>query len=327
MLSGLLAFLAIDTPEMFSSFSPSAEAHRLVIQDRLNLTASPVEHTASSRRFADCSAGVQDPSRKVCCNAACGLCGGHGCSGRPGAPRQCCMTAILRTGRVCKSRADVACILRGSSNYIRGDANDCGANFAAGPRTIQPAAVWGAITTIFELNPAVQKFLGCNRGNRVVVVGDCKTDHAHWRGVETEQLIYLSPPDQKALNFKITEHMPWNHFGRKSIGFMFAIQHGAETIFDFDDDNHILSCEPDALFTRLVQRPDDYPVDMVRTTSHVHNPYMHFQPRSRLGNATWELQLLWPRGFPLHWVKHPDTFNDDPTVRKQNVHSSRVAVF
>ena len=31
------------------------------------------------------------------------------------------MPAILRTGRVCESRADVACILRGSSNYILGD--------------------------------------------------------------------------------------------------------------------------------------------------------------------------------------------------------------
>ena len=111
---------------MFSSFSsftfsPSAEAHRLVVHHRLNLTIRPVEHTAYYRRFADCTAGVQHPSRQVCCNATCGLCGGHGCSGRPGGPRQCCMPAILRTGRVCESRADVACILRGSSNYIRGD--------------------------------------------------------------------------------------------------------------------------------------------------------------------------------------------------------------
>ena len=124
MLGGLniaLCVLAIGPPEMFSSFSPSAEAHRLVFHHHLNLTVSPVEHTASSRRFADCSAGVQDPSRKVCCSAACGLCGGRGCPGRPGGPRQCCVPAILSTGRVCESRADVACILRGSSNYIRGN--------------------------------------------------------------------------------------------------------------------------------------------------------------------------------------------------------------
>ena len=115
---------------MFSSFSPSAEAHRLVIHHRLNLTIGPVEYTASSpgsrrfaslqaqphHRFADCSAGVVHPTHQVCCNATCGLCGGHGCSSRPGGPRQCCMPAILRTGRVCESQADVACSLRGSSN-------------------------------------------------------------------------------------------------------------------------------------------------------------------------------------------------------------------
>ncbi|EOD10110.1 hypothetical protein EMIHUDRAFT_248538 [Emiliania huxleyi CCMP1516] len=49
-------------PEMFSSFSPSAEAHRLVFHHPLNLTIRPVEHTASSRRTADCSAGVVHPS-------------------------------------------------------------------------------------------------------------------------------------------------------------------------------------------------------------------------------------------------------------------------
>ena len=103
---------------MFSSFSPSAETHRLVIQHHLNLTIRPVEHTASSRRFADCSAGVVHPTHHVCCNATCGLCGGHGCSSRPGGPRQCCMPAILRTGRVCESQADVACILRGSRQEL-----------------------------------------------------------------------------------------------------------------------------------------------------------------------------------------------------------------
>ena len=154
MLSGLhiaLCVLAIGPPEMFSSFSPSAEAHRLVFHHRLNLTVTPVEHTASSRRFANCSAGVEDPSRKVCCNAACGLCGGRGCSGRPGGPRQCCVPPILRTGRVCESQADVACILRGSSSYIRGDGvehrGSSGAVLAAaGGESTQPASTQPAST-------------------------------------------------------------------------------------------------------------------------------------------------------------------------------------
>jgi len=55
---------------------------------------------------------VPHPTNQVCCSAKCGLCGGHGCSGRPGGPKECCMPAILRRGIICRSRADVACILQ-----------------------------------------------------------------------------------------------------------------------------------------------------------------------------------------------------------------------
>jgi hypothetical protein len=35
--------------------------------------------------------------------------------------------------------------------------------------------------------------------------------------------------------------LPWNHFGRKNIGYLYAILHGATTVWDFDDDNILLS--------------------------------------------------------------------------------------
>ena len=31
--------------------------------------------------------------------------------------------------------------------------------------------------------------------------------------------------------------MPWKSFGRKNVGYLFAIANGAKTIWDFDDDN------------------------------------------------------------------------------------------
>ena len=61
---------------------------------------------------ASCQAGLPHPTNQVCCSAKCGLCGGHGCSRRPGGPPECCMPAILRRGIICRSRADVACILQ-----------------------------------------------------------------------------------------------------------------------------------------------------------------------------------------------------------------------
>ena len=39
---------------------------------------------------------------------------------------------------------------------------------------------------------------------------------------------YLTPDDQDALPYRIAKLLPWNHFGRKNIGYMYAIQHGAK---------------------------------------------------------------------------------------------------
>ena len=56
------------------------------------------------------------------------------------------MPAILRTGRVCESRADVACILRGSSNYIRDDGvehrGSSGEGFPRAPPPKPPLYLW-----------------------------------------------------------------------------------------------------------------------------------------------------------------------------------------
>ena len=62
-----------------------------------------------------CLSGIPHPTNQVCCNASCGSCGGRGCSGRPGGPFQCCMPAILRARRRCRSTTDVACILQGGA--------------------------------------------------------------------------------------------------------------------------------------------------------------------------------------------------------------------
>ena len=39
------------------------------------------------------------------------------------------------------------------------------------------------------------------------------------------------------MHLPFVDHLPWNHFGRKNIGYLYAISMGAKTIFDFDDDN------------------------------------------------------------------------------------------
>ena len=43
------------------------------------------------------------------------------------------------------------------------------------------------------------------------------------------------------MNFKneFVDSLPWNSFGRKNVGYLFAIARGAKVIWDFDDDNFL----------------------------------------------------------------------------------------
>lgn len=41
--------------------------------------------------------------------------------------------------------------------------------------------------------------------------------------------------------FPLVGTIPWNHFGRKNIGYLYAILYGATVVWDFDDDNMLLT--------------------------------------------------------------------------------------
>ena len=53
------------------------------------------------------------------------------------------------------------------------------------------------------------------------------------------KIIYLSAKDQELIDLPFVKSVPWNNFGRKNIGFLYAISQGADTIYDFDDDNSV----------------------------------------------------------------------------------------
>ena len=39
------------------------------------------------------------------------------------------------------------------------------------------------------------------------------------------------------MRLPFVDRLPWNSFGRKNVGYLYAISQGAKVIFDFDDDN------------------------------------------------------------------------------------------
>ena len=55
----------------------------------------------------------------------------------------------------------------------------------------------------------------------------------------TSHVVFLDVVAQESLEKQHPWMMrlSWNHFGRKNVGYFYAIQHGAETILDFDDHN------------------------------------------------------------------------------------------
>ena len=47
----------------------------------------------------------------------------------------------------------------------------------------------------------------------------------------------MSVESQEKSEVNFVKRLPWNSFGRKNLGYLYAIASGAEVIFDFDDDN------------------------------------------------------------------------------------------
>ncbi|MFZ4591369.1 MAG: STELLO glycosyltransferase family protein [Ignavibacteria bacterium] len=89
------------------------------------------------------------------------------------------------------------------------------------------------ITSIFNPTEAVVSFSRMNN-YQLIVVGDKKTP-LDWHA---DNVDYISVTQQGALDFELAKVLPFNHYCRKMIGYLKAIQNGAVYIVDTDDDNN-----------------------------------------------------------------------------------------
>ena len=99
------------------------------------------------------------------------------------------------------------------------------------------------VTTIFEPSEAVRRQASLADWC-LVVVGDKKGPGKYEiKDVNQSTFIFLTVKDQDDLNIKfpMITKIPWNHFGRKNIGYLYAILNGAQMIWDFDDDNTLIN--------------------------------------------------------------------------------------
>ncbi|KMZ62757.1 hypothetical protein ZOSMA_44G01600 [Zostera marina] len=139
--------------------------------------------------------------------------------------------------------------------------------------------------------------LGLTRINgwQLLVVADSDTP-SDW---VVKGAIFLSLEDQASLGFRIVDMLPYRSYVRKTVGYLYAIQHGAKKIYDADGGGKIIGGDLGRVFDVDLAGGEDKVVEhqLLHHFSHedpnrtVVNPYVHFGQRS-----------VWPRGLPLENV-------------------------
>ena len=152
---------------------------------------------------------------------------------------------------------------------------------------------WAVVTTINPPTQAIKQIEGLEDWC-LVVVGDQDTpDNFTLAG---QRSVYLGVSEQEHLTYRTVQLTPWRTFSRKNIGYLYAIQHGAEVIFDFDDDNKLNS---DKLNIQDILHRN---LNVARVRGNLWNPYPFYGFKD-----------AWPRGFPLDLIKK--TYTTAPPVK------------
>ena len=176
---------------------------------------------------------------------------------------------------------------------------------------------WNVVTTIFAPSQAVIRAAKV-AGWCTVIVADTKTPHDYMEQAGLAGMgsvvHYLSVQDQQnwleaeqnggesTAVGKFLAAIPYKHFARKNIGYLYAIQHGAKLLFDFDDDN-LLPIDPNTgdVFPPL---SDEQFLTGARMVVNGPNVFNHHS----LMGAT--VHNSWARGFPLQVIQDNTTQGD-----------------
>jgi hypothetical protein len=133
--------------------------------------------------------------------------------------------------------------------------------------------------------------------SRLVVMGDKKGPD----GFDLAPAEFHSLDGQSRLGFELAEHLPTGHYARKNLGYLRAMQQGAQCIYETDDDNAPLDSWRPRTLTTSAQ-----PV----AGATWFNPYRVFSDEN-----------VWPRGFPLRSVRDARTFSHERSTPAQAVYA------
>ena len=137
------------------------------------------------------------------------------------------------------------------------------------------------ITTINKPTETIMKHIQ-NTEYDVIIVGDNKTPDDYKR----LNCIYLDILSQKKLFPELSDLLPYNHYCRKNLGYLYAIKKGYKIIYETDDDNI-----PYDNFDNILQYNN---LQMITEQNNVWiNIFKYFTNNAH----------IWPRGFPLSLLK------------------------
>jgi len=139
------------------------------------------------------------------------------------------------------------------------------------------------ITSIAKQNhPVLNQFAKDSVKNNVsfIVIGDTKSP----KEFNLSNCDYYSVERQQSLPFELNKDLPFKHYARKNLGYLIAMQKGAEVIIETDDDNFPL----DSFWN---DRKKQVKAHLLTDKGWV-NAYKHFTDVN-----------IWPRGFALERIK------------------------
>jgi len=151
------------------------------------------------------------------------------------------------------------------------------------------------ITSIFDPTEAVIKFSKLE-DHKVLVIGDKKTP----LGWNCENVEYLSVNKQEKLSFSLNTVLPYNHYSRKMLGYLLAIENGADYIIDTDDDN---IPKNDWKFPNFEQK-----YECIESGKGFINVYQLYTD-----------QNIWPRGLPLSLISKEYNLEQTLKIKDCNI--------
>lgn len=153
------------------------------------------------------------------------------------------------------------------------------------------------ITTINDKTEAIRKFESYPEWD-IIIVGDKKSKPINSTGNTT----FLSVESQANLGFSISPLLPYNHYTRKNIGYLYALQNGAKIIYDTDDDN---------IPYPFWKSRDFHCFNKILTDKKFLNIYRYFTS-----------VYVWPRGFPLD-----ELLNQNENILTDNHEHNQIGVW